>query len=310
MATYLKNKKMSETVTKKYVLIDAVKSTAQIFVGERDTDKAFRLDTPRQVGLYLKHNFTDKDGKRKITRFKLGANSIFQDEQIKNDMILANERFTTDERRTLYLINGVLVTDDEFIQSYLSEDNNPQRLEFTGRNRGSVTPLIMELDEEKISNDENDFIFRTAEAIMKIKSMSKDEAAAFVALFRGASYPIPERLKDCQNILSKDLEGSDERINMILNADINPDSQVVILLNKAINKGILSFETKPDFVQIKRGDQWVDAKMVVADSYDEREILFRQYLASAEGELLRKDIEGLLSDDVNEAVSSKKTKTK
>jgi hypothetical protein len=297
---------MSETVTKKYVLIDAVKSTAQIFVGERDTDKAFRLDTPRQVGLYLKHNFTDKSGKRKITRFKLGANSIFQDEQIKNDMILANERFTTDERRTLYLINGVLVTDDEFLQSFLHEDNNPQRLEFTGRSRGSITPLIMELDEEKISDDENDFIFRTAEAIMKIRSMTKDEAAAFVALFRGASYPIPERLKDCQNILSKDLEGSDERINMILNADINPDSQVVILLNKAINKGILSFEIKPDFVQVKRGEQWLDAKMVVADSYEEREILFRQYLASPEGELLRKDIESLLSEEVGETPTKAK----
>lgn len=294
-----------EIVWKKYVLSDSIKSTAQIYVGDKDTDKAFRLDTPRRVGLYLKHTFADKNGKRRITRFKLGSTSIYQSEQISKDMIDANDKHTDEERRTLYLVNGVLVTNDEYVQAFLHEDNNPQREEFTGRDRGGVTPIIRELDEAAMDEEENDFIFKTAEALQKIKQMSKDEAAAYISLFYGASFTVPESLTKCQNLLSKSLENNEARIDMILKGDKNVDDEITVLLSKAINKGVLSFELKQNFVQVLRDGEWVDAKMISADSYGEREILFRQYLASPEGELLRKDIEGMVNQK-DEAPKGKK----
>lgn len=295
---------------KKYVLADAVKSTAQIFLGENDNEKAFRLDTPRKVNLYLRHRFADKSGKRKITRFKLGANSIDQAEQIKSDMIPANEPFTVDERGALQIVNGVLIVEDgdDFTQEFLSPDNNPQRVDFTGRDRGGVTGILQELDEEAMADEENDFIFKTSDAMQKIKGMSDDELAAHVALIFGSSYPVPTRTKDRQNLLLKSLEGSEERVDMILNSKINKDDEVTILLSKAINQGVIAFDLKANYVSIKRGDQWQDAKMISSEqyNYDEREILFRQHLASPEGELLRKDIEKSVNGEGAKAPKSKK----
>lgn len=285
---------------RKYVLADAVKSTAQIFVGDDPTERAFRLDTPRKVPLYLRHTFQDAKGTRKVTRYKSYATSIDQTIQIKENLIPANEPFTIDERGDLEIINGVLIADeaDEIKINFLSADNNPQRVDFTGRNRGGVTGIFMELDEEAMADEENDLIFKTAEALQLIKKMSEDEAAAYISLFRGSSYPVPARLKERQNLLAKDLENNEQKIDMILNSVRNQDDEVTILLSKAINQGVILFEQKPNYVSIKRGDQWQDAKMISSEqyNYEEREILFRQHLASPEGELLRKDIEKLVNN--------------
>lgn len=295
----------------KYVLIDAIKSTAQIYVGEKGSERAFRLDTPRKVPLRLQHSFADKNGQRKVTRLKLGATTIFLPDQVKNDSIPANDKFTDEERTSAYVINGVLVTNDTFLKSFFHEDNNPQREEFTGRNRGGETAVIKELDEEALADEENDFIFKTAEAIIKIKGMNKEQASAYVSLFFGASFTIPERLKDCQNLLSKALEGSDEKIDMIINGEVsNPDDRITVLLSKAINKNLISFEVKPNYVQIKLNDAWQDIKMVTGDSYEHREILFREFLASAEGELQRKQIEELVNEIQEENTNDSTPKRK
>lgn len=285
----------NEIPVKKYVIVDAIKSTAQIFAKANINDKdGIRLDTPRKLRLFMQHVFTDKNGKQQKTRLKLGASSIFMDKQIKEDQIPANDQYTDAERNALYLVNGVMVCADEFINAFLHEDNNPQREEFTGRNRGNLSPIFKELDEVAIADDENKFIFDTARALTKIFSMNLTEVQSLVALLFGSSYPTPTRIKDCQNICAKALEGNEERINLVLNGEWGKDGDITVLLNKALNKGIISFDSKPDFVQIKRGNDWVDAKMVVAETYEGAEALFRQHLASPEGELLRKDIELLL----------------
>lgn len=289
----------TESVNKKYVLVDAVKSTAQIFAKSNINDKdGIRLDTPRRVGLRLQHVFTDKNGKQKKTRYKQGASSIFMDEQMKptGDNIPANDKYSDEERETLFLINGVLVSNDEFVHSFLDKDNNPQREDFTGRNRGGAGSIFRELDEVGIANIENKFIRDTAKALTKIFEMDLTEVQSLVALLFGSSYPTPSRLEDCQNLCSKSLEGNEERINLVLNGDWGKDGEITVLLNKAITKDVISFTNKADFVQIKKGKDWIDAKMVVADSYEQREILFRQHLASPEGELLKKDIEGLVAE--------------
>lgn len=280
---------------KKYVLIDAIKSTAQIYIGEKDSERAFRLDTPRKVPLRLQHSFSDKNGQRRVSRLKLGATSIFLSDQIKNDSIPANDKFTDEERSVVYVINGVLVTNDIFLKTFLHEDFNPQREEFTGRNRGGETAVIRELDEEAVADEENDFIFKTAEAIIKIRNMDKEQASAYISLFFGASFTVPERLKDCQNLLSKALADSEEKIRMVLEGDVsNPDDKITVLLSKAINQNLISFEIKPNYVQIKLNGDWQDSKMVTGDTYEQREILYREYLASQEGELQRKQLEDLV----------------
>lgn len=290
-----------ETPVKKYVILDAIKSTAQIFAKANINDKdGVRLDTPRRINLFLQHVFTDKNGKQRKTRYKQGATSIFMDEQMKptGDNIPANDKYSDEERNALLLVNGVLVSGDEFLQSFLDKDNNPQREDFTGRNRGNLSPIFKELDEVAISDEENEFIRQTAEALTKIFAMNLTEVQSLVALLFGSSYPTPERLKDCQNICAKALEGNQERIDLVLNLGtvLGGDNDITILLNKALTKEVVSFNNKADFVQIKKGKDWIDAKMVVADSYEQREILFKQHLASPEGELLKKDIEGLVAE--------------
>lgn len=299
----------TEVVFKKYVISDSIKSTAQIFAKTSpDAKDGIRLDTPRRVGLFLQHVFTDKTGKQKKTRYKQGANTIYMDEQMKPEggNIPANDKYTDEERNSLFLINGVLVTSDAFLQSFLDKDNNPQREDFTGRSRGQLSGIFKELDEIAIADDENDFIHNTAKALTKIFAMNLVEVQSLVALLFGSSYPTPERLKDCQNICAKSLEGNEERINLVLNGDWGKDGEITVLLNKAINKDIITLIQKDGYVEMKKAGSWVDVKMIVAETFEQKEALFRQFLASEEGELLRKDIEAAVADDTKP--DSKKVK--
>lgn len=287
---------IQEEKFKKYVLVDSIKSTAQIYVKTGpDNRDGLRLDTPRRVGLFLQHVFTDKTGKQKKTRFKKGSTSIFMDEQIKADNIPANDKYTEEERNTLLFVNGVLVTSDEYLQTFLDKDNNPQREDFTGRNRGNAGPIFVELDEEALADEENAFLQKMSKALMKIFSMDLVESQSLISLIYGSSYPAPARLKDCQNLCAKACEGDEQTIDLILNDGWGEDSDITVLLGKAINLKVVSFDMKPNFVQIKKGEKWIDSKMIVADSYEQREMLFKQYLASEEGELTKKDIEGIVA---------------
>lgn len=300
-----------ETQVKKYVLVDAIKSTAQIFAKANINDKeGVRMDTPRLVPLRLQHVFTDKDGKQRKTRFKNGATDIFMDKQMlaTGDNISANDKYSDEERYEMYFINGIKVTGDKFVQDFLDKDWNPQREDFTGKNRGGAGSVFKELDEVAISDEENKFIFDTAKALTKIGAMDLTEIQSLVALLFGSSYPTPARLKECQNICAKSLEGNEERINLVLKGDWGTDGEITILLNKAITKEIISITNKDGYVQMKKTGEWVDVKMVVADTFEQKEVLFKQFLASAEGELLKKDIEVAVEE--NTKPDSKKSKNK
>jgi len=299
-----------ETQVKKYVLVDAIKSTAQIFAKANINDKeGVRMDTPRLVPLRLQHVFSDKNGKQRKTRFKLGAKDIFMDRQIRTDSegdsIPANDKYSEEERYEMYFINGVKVTSDAFVQSFLDKDNNPQREDFTGKNRGGAGSVFKELDEVAIANDENKFIFDTAKALTKIFEMDLTEVQSLVALLFGSSYPTPARLQECQNLCAKALEGNEERINLVLNGDWGADGEITVLLNKAITKGIISLTNKDNFVQMLKAGEWVDVKMVVAETFEQKEMLFKQFLASAEGELLKKDIETAIAEPKQNSKSKK-----
>jgi hypothetical protein len=292
-------------------LVDAVKSTAQIFAKLSLNDKdGVRLDTPRLVPLRLQHIFTDKNGKQKRTRYKSGAKDIFMDRQIRTDAegdsIPANDKYSDEERYEMYLINGVKVTNDAFVQSFLDKDNNPQREDFTGKNRGGAGPVFKELDEIAIADEEHKFIFDTAKALTKISLMDLNQVQSLVALLFGASYPTPERLKDCQNLCAKSLEGNEERVNLVINGDWGKDGEITVLLNKAINKDVITLIQKEGYVEMKKNGAWVSVKMIVAETFEQKEALFRQFLASEEGELLRKDIEAAVADDTKQ--ESKKPK--
>lgn len=291
---------------KKYVLIDAIKSTAKYFQKVRgEQGDGIRLDTPRRVPIHLQHTFVHKDGKQRTIRYKQGVPSIFQDEQIKNFSVPANERFTDDERRAMNFVNGVLVHDGEHEQKFLDKDHNPQREDFTGRRIGQITPLFKELDEELEEKEENSFLKNTGLALVKILSMGKAEVSALLSLFYGASYVVPATLSAAQNAAAKALEGNEDRMKMVneWGSDKDVDSKIIILLNKALGKGIVSFDLHDNQVSLLKNNEWRDVKMISGDSYEEREVLFRQYLATEQGELLRKDIESLVKDEVKEEVN-------
>lgn len=300
----------TEIIGKKFVIIKAAESSATIYRQSSPTDPKGRLQltiNPR-IPLYCRHTFTDKNGRQRNTRYKNGASSIFMDEQIEKDKIPANEKFTDLERGDLMLINGVLYSEDESILSFLHEDNNPQREEFTGRDRRGITPLFRLLDEQAEAEDENSFIFKTAEALTIIKKMNLDEVGALLSIFYGSSFTVPTKLKEAQNIAAKALENNEERLDLVIEGVKGSDQEIVVLLGKALNQGIISFAQKEDYVQMMKDGEWRDVKLVSADTYEQREILFRQYLASKEGELLKKDIETLVTDEGEKTKTSNKKK--
>lgn len=301
-----------ETQYKKYVLIDAIKSTAKYYQKVRgEQGDGIRLDTPRRVPIHLQHTIRHKTLGQKTIRYKQGVQTIFQDEQVDKFKIPANDKFSDDERRALQFVNGVLVVDGEQEIKFLSAEFNPQREDFTGVRIGQITPLFKELDEAAEEQEENLFLKNTATALVKIMEMDKAEVSALLSLFYGASYVAPTSLKAAQNVAAKALENNDDRLKMVnewgSNKDV--DSEIIILLNKAIQKGIISFDLHDNQVSLLKNNEWRDVKMIAGDTYEEREILFRQYLTTEQGELLKKDIESLVG--VGETKSSEeKTEVK
>lgn len=293
---------VQEATYKKYVLIDAIKSSVKHYTKvSKESSDAILLNVPKRVPLHLQHTISDANGKQKVIRYKQSCETIFQPEQIKEFSIPANEKFTQEERDRMTFINGILIATEEIDNKFLSADFNPQREDFKGKRRGPVSPIFKELDEDALANDENEFLMQMMKAGSAIFSMKDiSEVAALLAVFFGPTFKVPEKLRDAQTIAVKALEGDEKRIKIVNEWNVNADQEIVILLNKAFNKEVISFDAEENQVSLKKNDKWVPVKMIAADTYEQKEALFRQYLTTEQGELVKKEIEALVSDEKKE----------
>ena len=112
---------------KTYILLEHTNSSANVYV-QVNKDQRVRLLKRPIDHAYGQITFTDRDGKNRTIRYKSQTDEIYQDKQIKELMIPANEKFTQSERDALCFRDGVLITDIPTTQNYL--DTSPQHEDF------------------------------------------------------------------------------------------------------------------------------------------------------------------------------------
>lgn len=300
---------------KTYVLLAHTKPTAPIYQ-RVNKDQRVRLDKRPVDHAYLKQTFS-LDNKNRTARLKLNANTIWQDEQIKPEVgIPANEPFTQEERDAVKFAYEILMTRNEVVQNYL--ESIPQfdgwigwKKDAKGNLRGISTekPLYTLLDKEVIAKVTNDEFKKRLKAANKINDIEDlKEMQDLMIRLNGSFFTPPDNLVDCQNQLIEFVDdANEEMLDALLkeDKDVSVDEQATILIGRAINEGIISFEAIPNNVAKKKGDSWISVKEISSEhSLEERKRYFSEFLTSKDGELLLKDIKKEVSE--NKKQESKK----
>jgi len=304
------NEELMEKYNRKmvYVITPNMKSTAAIF--RRANPEAHftgdPVNTNKAIPIPVTYEFTDKDGKARRTRYKPHSQYIDVQPQIKEEGILANDKFPHSDRDRLRIQFGKIEVTDAYTNWYLSEDNCPNRRDFTGKSRGTHIVMIELLDEEKEINAKSELIDRQLDAGNAIRKMSTEQVRELLVHFFGSSFTQPENEKAAKNLAIESMSDNELRIKIVEDysegkkTDI--DAEVKILVNKGLNSGILRFDISGSQVMLKRNGQFENVKLIAADTIEQQEILFMQFLTTPEGAALRSDIEGL--------TTVKKAKTK
>ena len=275
---------------KTYVLLDENKSTVPIY--QRVMGKRVRMEGMRVNHAYLRQTFTDENGKNKTIRYKDTSDSIYQDEQIK-DGIPANEPFTQAEHDAVRFYYGQLTTENETLQRFLEASG--QFDAFKGRNRGTGTRAMFKLyDPQKEINEKNSIAAKQIDAAYKVKQMTDlKEAQDLMILLNGSTFSPPNDLKVCQNQLWAYINGAnDAELDKILREESNESDKASILLTRAVNAGIISFDQQLNEVSKKNGERWLKVKELASEIHpEERKKMFAQFLLSKDGKLLFKEIQ-------------------
>lgn len=284
---------------KKYVLLEHTKPTANVYIQISQHQRA-KIDQRKHEAPFIQIGFMDKDGKNKVIRLKLNCNTIYQDEQIKNHNIPANEKFTNRERSSVYFKNGILITKNKTVQAFL--DASPQNEKFfipdKDGNVGSCDeitgPLFKELDEAKEKQNLNSEIRKRVEAanvIMGYKDVTKLQEL-YIRLY-GSHVKPPTEQDELENSLMEYLDDSGmEGVEEILKEKLSVDDEASLLVAKAVSLKVISFEHDPaKVVKIGKGDKVIDLKDVPADMADaDKQQYFIEFLLSDAGATIYKDL--------------------
>lgn len=294
--------------TKTYVLLPHTKPTAPVYQ-RVNKDQRVRLDKRPVDHAYLKQTFSI-DGKNRTARLKLTANTIWQDEQIKPEVgIPANESFTQEERDAVKFTYEILMTQNEVVQKYL--ESIPQfdgwegwKKDEKGQQRGITTerPLYTLLNKELVAKTTNEEFKKRLKAANKVEALGEDLKGMQDLMIRlnGSFFTPPDNVIDCQNQLIEFVDdANDTMLDALLkdDKDVTIDEKVTILIGRAINDGIISFEAIEHNVAKKKGEDWIAVKEISSSGYslDERKRYFAEFLTSDEGKLLRADLEKEIS---------------
>ena len=280
---------------KTYVLLDAMNSTAPIFQQVSKTQRV-QMNKLRQWDTYKQLTFTDEKGENKTARLKLNANTIWQDEQVKDLNIPANEKFTDRERLATRFVYGTLMTNNLVVQKFL--EAIPQFDGFKGE-RDDIPAAYTTYDKKTETKAANEDFRKRLKAATKIVELDLKGGEELLLAVYGSSYELPKgdkesRLNDVQNALVRFLDEDGEAAveEILKDRTGNVDDALAILIGKAVNMGILSFETVVGQVAHKRLDKWEPVKEISSD-YDipTRQRYFSEWLSSPDGALEKGDIE-------------------
>jgi len=277
---------------KTYVLLDELDSNVPVYQVVSPTQK-IQLKKPPVYPINLQLTLTTEDGVNRTLRYKANSNSIWLDEQIKNN-ILANEKFTSKEREARTFKGGIAMVTNETLQAFY--DNHPGNVNFKGSCADVPRPVFRELDptvEAKVTNTE---FKKRLKAANKIASLDLAEAQALLIRLYGSFYTVPTSLDDCQNQLADFLDDAGEDgIKEIMKSDeeTTVDEKTDVLIGKLINAEKLSFSnTEGEISKMGKDGKWIKVRDMSNEySLKEKIRLFSNWLNTAEGKPLRADLE-------------------
>lgn len=286
---------------KTYVLLEHTKPTALIYQ-RVNANQRVRLDKRPVDHAYLKQTFMTHEGKNRTARLKLSCNTIWQDEQIKADgpNIPANEQFTQQERDAVKFVNEILITNNPVVQNYL--ESIPQYDKWWEPKDGQVgssdeKPLYTLLDKEVEAKNTNLEFKKRLKAANKVADLEDDLVGMQNLMIRlnGSFFTPPTDPLECQNLLIEFVDDADDAMLDALlkeEKDVTIDEKVTILIGRAINEKIISFDAIPDNVAKRKGDGWIAVKEISSTyTVEERKRYFAEFISSDNGKLLREDLE-------------------
>lgn len=270
---------------------------------------------------FLRQTIWDPEKQKNETiRLKLNCNTIYQEAQIKEHGILANEDFTAAEKRAVEFRGGINVVKNTVVYEYMTK--NPQfvgsKCESTDiHGNKKMYYVIDKSNDEKIKNKETKMRVACAN---KIYSLSETEASDLMVRLNGTFYDTSElELEEKQNKLMEYLDDTDEAgMQRILEDKIEPVDELVLLVGELEAKEIISFNRKDDYVVLKKSGRDLDIlKITSLMPLPERQRKFIEYLNSDAGLLALNELKNMqadlkeiasLEDDQVKAKTNKKTK--
>jgi hypothetical protein len=281
--------------TKTYVLLSNMDADAPVFQQTpQGRQKVTKIPFHRPT---LRQQFY-KDGKSVVIRYKSHASTIFQDKQMEDDKIPANEPFSANEYTDLKFRHAVLVTNKLMAQNYL--EAHPEFEGFTGECDDVREPKYKLIDKEADAKVKNSDIRLRAKALNKVLNLELEELQAMLIRLNGSFFITPDDKADCENLLVEFIDDAEEAgLNAILEDGdkMSIDDKTTVLIGKLLNAGTLSFDAIPDKVAKKdKAGKWVSV-IDMGSEYeaDEKKRLFAEFLNTKEGELLKGDLENDLS---------------
>lgn len=275
---------------KTYILDASVNPTEGLgMVRQVSENESVALNKMPTWSPYLQYDVVDSEGNTKTARLKLTATSIWRDEQIKDNNIPANEKFTQKERDAVKFRYGVLTTKLKIVQDYL--EAIPAFADFKG-NRYDEPVRYHLLDVAGKRKAENQDWKKKIKAASLIAELELEEAQELMIRLNGLTFTPPDDLEECQNRLVEYLEEVDGAADEILRTELSDLDELNILVTKALNKKEISFDAVPNQVSRKKGSEWQKIRESPSESsLENRQADLVNFLDSDAGKLLREDLQ-------------------
>lgn len=282
--------------TKTYVLLEHTKPSANVYI-QVNRDQRVKITSRKLDRPFLQVGFVNREGKNKILRLKLSSEEIYQPEQIKLG-ILANEKFVPREYEAVTFRYGILTTKNETVQKFL--DAHPQNEAFwipdKDGNVGSceevLQPLFKEYNESVEIISSNKDLKRRIKAAAKIMDMDLGQAQELMIKLNGSFFKPPKTIEECQNQLADWLDNTDDAgVDDILREDNTADEDATLVVVKAMESGLISFDKEPGSVVKMKGKNTIKLKEVPNELGEhDKQRYFIEFLLSDAGRAVYDDL--------------------
>jgi hypothetical protein len=226
----------------------------------------------------LKFTFTDEQGMSRTIRYLSQSNTIYQDEQIKNGF-LANIKLTSRDRADLKFKGGFLIAKKKNVQDFL--DTCPCNEAFVGDRDGAMI-LFREFKPAEGKKENISRAYNQAKAVIAMKEFSESEIDKKLIEIFGSLLKLPKERQDKEELMIAAINDTPSALDIILKE--NKTDEVMITIGLAINNDVLSFIKNPEYVMLKRVDEWEQLRRVSRDNSEQQKVaLFADFLQSTEG---------------------------